>query len=219
MTTGNAPNRIRILIADDHPVVREGIAAMFVHQVDMEVVGSASNGIEAIEKTRELRPDVILMDLRMPALDGVEAMKRIRSENPDVKLIVLTTYDTTDLVVSAIKAGAQAYLLKDAPRDDIFRAIRAVCEGKSVIEPAVASKVIQQLSQPARLSAAEILSTRELEVLRLMARGDANKEIALTLGISESTVKTHVQSIFQKLEANSRTEAVARAVALGIISL
>ena len=214
---------IRIMIVDDHTVVRDGLSAMLGRQQDFAVVGEAQNGLEAIEKTRELRPDVILMDLRMPELTGVEAMRRIREDDPDAKFIVLTTFDSDEYIFDAIEAGAKGYLLKDASREDLFQAVRAVHRGESLIEPGVAAKILDRLAQLSRQSAEpksiDVLSERELEVLQLMAKGSANKEIAASLSISESTVKTHVANIFQKLEVNHRTEAVTQALQKGIIKL
>ena len=211
---------IRVLIVDDHTVVRDGLAVMLGRQKDFAVVGEAKNGLEAVEKARELRPDVILMDLRMPELDGVEAMRRIRAENPDVRFIVITTYDSDEYIFDAIEAGAKGYLLKDASREELFQAVRAVHRGESLIEPGVAAKVLDRFAQLSRQrSDTEVLSEREMEVLRLMAKGAANKEIAASLSISESTVKTHVANIFQKLDVNDRTEAVTTAMQRGIIKL
>ena len=211
---------IKVMITDDHPVVREGLSAMLKKESDIQVVGEAENGTVAINKARELQPDIILMDLRMPEVDGVEAMHQIRSENPDIKFIVLTTYDNDEYIFKGIEAGARAYLLKDAPREELFKAVRAVYRGESLIEPTVASKVLDRFAELSRQSQApEELSERELEVLNLMAKGAANKEIAASLYISESTVKTHIQSIFQKLGVSDRTEAVTAALQKGIIHL
>jgi len=212
--------KIRILIADDHPVVREGLTAMLDRQEDMEVVGDAPNGAAAVSKAAETSPDVVLMDLRMPVMDGVEAMRAIAAQQPSVSFIVLTTYDNDEYIFKGIEAGARAYLLKDSPREELFKAIRAVHRGESLIQPSVASKVLDRFATLSRLSESpELLSEREKEVLRLMATGAANKAIASALFISESTVKTHVQSIFQKLDVSDRTGAVTQALQRGIISL
>ena len=219
---------IRILIVDDHEVVRDGLSTMLGRQEDFEVVGEAKNGLEAIEKARTLRPDVILMDLRMPEMDGVEAMRGIRADNTgdyanEVKFMVLTTYDTDEYIFDAIEAGAKGYLLKDASREDLFRAVRTVNQGESLIQPGVVSRVLNRLTQLSQRGAtgaeSQNLSEREVEVLRLMANGSANKQIAAELSISESTVKTHVANIFQKLDVNHRTEAVTKAMSKGIIRL
>jgi DNA-binding NarL/FixJ family response regulator len=211
---------IRVLIVDDHPVVREGLSAMLERQEGMSVVGEAADGVSAVQKAVETTPDVILMDLRMPVMDGVEAMRRIGARVPSARVIVLTTYDTDEYIVRGIEAGAKAYLLKDSPRDELFDAIRAVHRGESLIQPSVAGKVLGRFGTlPGKSQTVEFLSDRELEVLRLMAKGAANKSIAAELCISESTVKTHVQSIFQKLGVNDRTEAVTHALQQGIIAL
>lgn len=211
---------IKILIADDHPVVREGLFAMLNRERDFKVVGEANDGVEAVNKAKELNPDVVLMDLRMPELDGVEAMRQIKSEKPEIKFIILTTYSDDEYIFRGIEAGARAYLLKDAPRDDLFKAIRAVHRGESLIQPVVASKVLDRLAELSRqTTSSELLSQRELEVLKLMAKGAANKEIAAQLSITESTVKTHITNIFQKLDTSDRTEAVTQAIKRGIIHL
>ena len=211
---------IRILIVDDHPVVREGLAAMLDRQEGMAVVGEASDGSAAVQKAIETTPDVILMDLRMPVMDGVEAMRRISGRVPSARVIVLTTYDNDDYILRGIEAGAKAYLLKDSPREELFNAIRAVHRGESLIHPSMAGKVLDRFATLSKQTpGAELLSDRELGILRLMATGAANKAIAAHLCISESTVKTHIQSIFQKLDVNDRTEAVTHALQKGIISL
>jgi DNA-binding NarL/FixJ family response regulator len=211
---------IKILIADDHPVVREGLFAMLSREVDFDVVGEAKDGMDAVNKTKELSPDVVLMDLRMPDMDGVEAMRQIKSAMPDVKFIILTTYSDDEYIFSGIEAGARAYLLKDAPREDLFKAIRAVYRGESLIQPVVASKLLDRFSELSRgTPSGEVLSGRELEVLQLMAKGAANKEISAQLSIAQSTVKTHIANIFQKLGVNDRTEAVTQALKKGIIRL
>ena len=198
---------------------------MLRREPDFEVVGEASDGLVAIEQAKSLEPDVILMDLRMPRLDGVEAMRRIglQSQKP-VKFIVLTTYDTDEYIFDAITAGARGYLLKDASREELFRAVRAVSKGESLIEPGVAAKVLDRLAQISRQDArptdpSDTLSAREIEVLQQIAHGGANKEIAINLTISESTVKTHVANIFTKLNVSHRTEAVTKALQRGIIKL
>jgi len=214
---------VKILIVDDHAVVRDGLRVMLGRREEFVVVGEAENGLEAVVKVRELDPDVILMDLRMPELDGVEAMRRIRAENSEAKFLVLTTYDTDEFIFDAIEAGAKGYLLKDASREDLFQAISAVHRGESLVQPGVASRILDRLAQLTRQAgqAAEpqLLSDRELEVLQRMASGAANKQIASDLTISESTVKTHVTNIFQKLDVNHRTEAVTKAISKGIIKL
>ena len=195
---------------------------MLSRQDDFSVVGEAGNGLEAIQKTNELQPDAILMDLRMPEMDGVEAMRRISEQDKGVKFIVLTTFDSDEYIFDAIDAGAMGYLLKDASREELFSAVRAVHSGESQIEPGVAAKVLTRLTQLTRQGSTgqgDLLSDREIEVLQLMAKGGANKEIAASLTISESTVKTHVANIFQKLEVNHRTEAVTQALQKGIIRL
>jgi len=211
---------IRILIADDHPVVREGLSAMLSKQPDIDVVGEAENGKKAIELAGKTKPDVVLMDLRMPEIDGVEAMRQISATNPDIKFIVLTTYDNDEYIFKGIEAGARAYLLKDSPREELFKAIRAVYRGESLIQPTVASKVLDRFAELSRqVQAPESLSGREIEVVKLMAEGAANKEIAASLSISESTVKTHIQTIFQKLGVSERTGAVTQAIRKGFIHL
>jgi len=214
---------IKILIVDDHAVVRDGLVTMMSRQDDFVVAGEAVNGLEAVAKARELQPDVILMDLRMPELDGVEAMRRIREKDAGVKFIVLTTYDTDEYIFDAIEAGAKGYLLKDASREDLFKAVRSVHQGESLIQPAVVSRVLDRFAQlsrrPGQGGEPQALSDREMEVLREMARGSANKQIAADLSISENTVKTHVTNIFQKLEVSRRTEAVTKAMSKGIIKL
>jgi DNA-binding NarL/FixJ family response regulator len=211
---------IRVLIVDDHTVVRDGLTAIMGRQKEFVVVGEAEDGLQAVEAARDLRPDVILMDLRMPVLDGVEAMRRIRAEDPDVKFIVVTTYDSDEYVFDAIEAGAKGYLLKDASRKELFEAVRAVHRGESLIEPGVAAKVLDRFVELSRQTPESAgLSEREIEVLRLMAKGAANKEIAVALTRSESTIKTHVANIFHKLDVNGRTEAVTQAIQKGIINL
>ena len=212
--------KIKVLITDDHPVVRAGLSTMLAREKDIEVVGEAENGRQAIDKASQLHPDIILMDLRMPELDGIEAMRQIKAKSPQIKFIVLTTFDNDEYIFKGIEAGARAYLLKDAPREQLFKAIRAVSKGESLIEPAIAGKVLDRFAELSRQTQPpQTLSERELEVLALMAKGEGNKLIASNLIISESTVKTHIQSIFQKLGVNDRTEAVTEAIKKGIIHL
>ena len=211
---------IRVLICDDHPVVREGLAAMLRMQPDIEVCGEAANGQQAIDMVRRAPPDIVLMDLRMPEVDGVSAMRQIREFAPEVQFIVLTTYDNDEYIFQGIQAGARAFLLKDSPREELFKAIRAVWRGESLLEPAVAGKVLDRFTELSRqASAPDCLSERELEVVRLMATGAPNKVIAERLSISGSTVKTHIQSIFQKLTVSDRTEAVTESLRRGLITL
>jgi DNA-binding NarL/FixJ family response regulator len=211
---------IRVMIVDDHTVVRDGVATMLGRQPDISVVGEAANGREAVDITKTLRPDVILMDLRMPEMDGVEAMRQIREDNQEVKFIVLTTFDTDEYIFHAIEAGAKGFLLKDASREELFKAVRAVNRGESLVQPGVAARLLDRFAELLRPTPAEpLLSARELEVVQLMSTGATNKEIAASLSISESTVKTHVANIFQKLDVNDRTGAVTTAIQKGIITL
>jgi DNA-binding NarL/FixJ family response regulator len=211
---------IKLLITDDHPVVREGLISMISREPGFKVVAEASNGLEAISKAIQFKPDVILMDLRMPEMDGVEAIRQIAEVEPNTKFIILTTFSDDEYIFKGIEVGARAYLLKDAPREELFKAIRAVYRGESLIQPVVASKVLSRFAELSRQSQApEVLTDRELQVLILIAKGSANKEIAAALNISNSTVKTHIASIFQKLGTNDRTEAVTMALKKGIIKL
>lgn len=211
---------IRLMIVDDHTVVRDGLAAMLERERGLSVAGEAKNGREAVIRARELDPDVILMDLRMPELDGVGAMREILAEDPDARIIVLTTYDTDDAIFDALEVGAKGYLLKDASREELFRAVRTVHQGESLIQPSVTARVLDRLARLSRGDAdQDALSERELEVLQLLAGGSGNKEIASSLSVTESTVKTHIANIFQKLGVNSRTEAVTHSLQKGIIKL
>ena len=204
--------RIRILIVDDHSVVREGLVSLVKRKSDMVVVGEGSNGREAVELWKEHRPDVTLLDLRMPVLDGVGAIKEIRELDENAQIVVLTTYDGDEDIYRAIKAGAKAYLLKDTARDALVETVRRVHAGETYLPPQLAAKLAERLSGQA-------LSPREIEVLQRMAVGKSNKEIGAELFISEGTVKTHLKSIFSKLDVVSRTEAVATATRRGLIQL
>jgi len=211
---------IRILIVDDHPVVREGLAGMISTQGDMRVVGEAGNGVEALRLAHGLSPDLILMDLQMPSLDGAAAIRQIRKDLPDCRILVLTAFDSDERILHSIEAGAQGYLLKGVPRDELFRAIRVVAEGGSLLQPSVAAKLLNRVGQMLKQEeTTEHLTDREMEVLRLLARGNRNKEIAESLIISERTVKFHVGVIFQKLGVTNRAEAVSKAIQSGLVKL
>lgn len=210
----NAGQPIRLLIVDDHPVVRGGLRGMFAGDLGFEVVGEAGNGTEAITQAGTLRPDVVLMDLRMPEMGGVEAIRRLREQMPTVRVLVLTTYDTDDDVLPAIEAGAIGYLLKDAPREELMRAVRAAFQGDAVLSPSVARRLIGRVRQ----SAQDALSERELDVLRLIAGGASNRDAASELFISESTVKTHLLHIYEKLGVRDRAAAVSEAYKRRLLS-
>jgi DNA-binding NarL/FixJ family response regulator len=209
---------IHIVVVDDHPIVRDGLVAVLSTQPDFEVVGEASSGPEAIQCVGESRPDVILLDLEMPDMDGVETLQRLRDIDPAVRVIVFTAFDTDERIVKAVQAGAQGYLLKGVPRDEIFNAIRVVHAGGALLQPVIASKLLRQVTRDAQPEP-DPLTERELEVLRLMAQGQMNKEIAAALVISERTVKFHVSAILGKLGAGNRTEAVTLAAQQGLIEL
>ncbi|GAA1951479.1 response regulator transcription factor [Catenulispora subtropica] len=209
---------IRLLIVDDHPIVRDGLRGVFDGEPGFAVVGEASDGLQALHRAAELTPDVVLMDLRMPALGGVDAIKRLRAEVPDTRVLVLTTYDTESDVLPAIEAGATGYLLKDAPRDDLIRAVRAANEGQAVLSPSVAQRLMTRLQAPAPPPATEALTDRELEVLTLIAAGTTNREAARKLFISEATVKTHLLHVYAKLGVRDRAAAVAEAYKRGLLS-
>ncbi|MEU7301603.1 response regulator transcription factor [Streptomyces sp. NPDC007189] len=207
---------ISLLIVDDHPVVRDGLRGMFESAPGFRVLGEAANGIEAVARATALDPDVVLMDLRMPGGSGVEAIRELARRGARAKVLVLTTYDTDSDTLPAIEAGATGYLLKDAPRDELFTAVRAAAEGRTVLSPAVASRLVHAVRTP-RGPGAEPLSAREREVLALVARGTSNREIARELFISEATVKTHLTHLYAKLGVNDRAAAVAAAYDRGIL--
>src|SRR3954467_6055714 len=203
---------IRLLIADDHPVVRDGVAAIINQHPDLRIVAKASNGHEAIAAFEKHDPDVALVDLRMPDMDGIEVIRVIRAKKGEARIIVLTTFDAEEDVASAMRAGAKGYLLKDCPRKDLVEAIRAVHSGSTWIAPPIGSKLMERMSR-------DHLTPRELETLRLLAAGKSNKEIAGALDIAEGTTKVHLNKLFQKLGVSSRTEALAEAVKRGLIRL
>ena len=209
---------IRILVADDHPVVRDGLVAVLSTQPDFAVVGEAGSGAEAVQQAADLRPDVVLLDLEMPGMDGVEALQQMRAHSPGMRVIVFTAFDSDERILAAVQAGAQGYILKGVPRDQLFEAVRVVHAGGSLLQPVVASKLLRHVSQRAGAPVgSQTMTQRESEVLRLLGEGLQNKEIAERLGIAERTVKFHVGSILRKLEVGNRTEAVATAIREGLI--
>jgi len=225
---------IKVILADDHPVVRRGLAAIVDLEDDIEVVGEAEDGAEAVALVHRLKPDVVLMDLQMPGVDGVEAIKRIQAEAPTSRVIILTTFADDDYIYSGIAAGAKGYLLKDAPPDRLIEAIRAAHRGESLLNPEVAARILERFSrlmtgqperdepdshppEPAQTGKLPHLTPRELEVLQLLSQGARNKEIAEALVITERTVKIHVGNILGKLNVANRTEAVVVAMKLGLL--
>lgn len=208
---------IRLVIADDHPVVRAGLAGLLSDEPGFEVVGEASDGDEAVRIAAATRPDVVLMDLRMPRVDGVAATARIlggEAGDPAPRVLILTTYETDDQILSAIEAGAAGYLLKAAPQDEIVAGIRSVAAGQSALSPQVAVRLVERMRRP---EPGIVLTARETEVLRLVATGHSNKQIATALGIGEATVKTHLLKAFDRLEVTDRTHAVTRARERGLL--
>jgi DNA-binding NarL/FixJ family response regulator len=204
---------ITLLIADDHPIVRDGLRGIFTGEHGFEVLGEAGNGSEAVALAESLKPDVVLMDLRMPGTDGVAAITELARLGNPARVLVLTTYDTDSDVLPAIEAGATGYLLKDSPREELFRAVRAASRGEAMLSPAVASRIMGQMRAPAK----EPLSQREIEVLSLVSRGSTNKDAAKKLFISEATVKTHLLHAYAKLGVKDRAAAVAVAFERGLL--
>jgi len=204
--------RIRLLVVDDHPVVRAGIVGLLAGEPDLEVVGEAGDGAQACDLAAALQPDVVLMDLRMPVMDGTTATERILAATPTIRVVVLTTYETDADILRAVEAGATGYLLKDTPRDDLVAAVRAVAGGETVLAPSVARRLVAGVR-----NAAERLTARELEVLAAVARGGSNAQIGVELFISEATVKTHLLRVFAKLGVDDRTRAVTVALERGIL--
>ena len=206
---------VRLLIADDHPVVRAGLRDMLSDEPGLEVVGEASDGAEALASVEKLDPDVVLMDLRMPGVDGVEAITRITADYTGTRILVLTTYDSDADILLAIEAGATGYLMKDTPREELYDAIRATARGEPVLAPTVTSRLMKKMREPE----SEKLSDRETEVLASVARGLSNREIARSLHLSEATVKTHLIHVFNKLGVADRTAAVTVALERGVLRL
>lgn len=213
--SGSAEGVVRVLLVDDHPVVRAGVAGMLSVEPDIEIVGEAADGAEGVALARALRPDVVLMDLRMPGTDGVTATAAISAELPHTHVVVLTTYDTDGDIVRAVEAGATGYLLKDAPRADLAAAVRAAGRGETVLAPPVAAKLMRHLRDPSP----DALTAREQDVLTLVADGLTNAEIGKRLFISEATVKTHLLRVFAKLDVDDRTRAVLVAYERGLLDL
>jgi NarL family two-component system response regulator LiaR len=211
---------VSVFIADDHAIVRKGIRALLSTEPEIEVVGEAGDGLLAVEQVLALRPNVTLMDLMLPGIEGSEAIARIRTVWPDARILVLTSFVTDEKVLPAIRAGARGYLLKDSAPEDLVRAIRQVDRGESPLDPSVAGRVMSALSQPAVATASpDALTSRELDVLREVARGYSNQEIADRLSLSEATVRTHISHILSKLQLSSRTQAALYALREGLVSL
>lgn len=215
-------NKIRVFIADDHDVVRRGLQALIESEEDMEVVGTAKNGEEAVQRVPIYQPDVILLDMKMPVKNGLEALIEIKARDPDSRIMMLTSYSDDDTIFATIKAGALGYLLKDSQGNELIQAIRNTAEGKSALSPDIALKVIQEINRPAELAVSmtvDPLTEREEEILRNVAHGLSNQEIADTLVVSERTVRTHISNILGKLHLANRTQATLYALREGIADL
>lgn len=215
---------IRILLADDHALLRQGTAELLQHEPDFEIVGQAGDGLEAVRMAHESRPDIVIMDVRMPVLSGIDAMRELQREMPKVRVLVLTAYDDDQYVFSLLQAGASGYLLKTAPASELIRSIRQVQAGESPLSPAIARKVVARLNAGASPTAEEAagpdaLTPRELEILQFLAQGMNNRDIAEALYISDRTVQTHLTNIFAKMQVSSRLEAVLKGIRLGWLTL
>jgi DNA-binding NarL/FixJ family response regulator len=210
---------IRVAVADDHPVVREGLVAMLETQRDFSVVGEAGTGPEALALVSKADPDVLLLDLELPGVDGVGVLRRLETDRSRTRVIIFTVFDTDERIIAAVEAGAAGYLLKGTPREELFTAVRTVANGGSLLAPVATSAVLRRVRGESTAPPTPALTPRERMVLEQLARGLGNKQIAAALGISERTVKFHVSSVFTKLEATNRTEAVTRAVQAGVITL
>jgi DNA-binding NarL/FixJ family response regulator len=220
--TAGAAGTIRLLLVDDHPVVRDGLAAILGTQPDFAIAGEAASGEDALAQYERLLPDVVLLDLEMPGMDGITVIRRLREAHPTVRVVVFTAFDTDERILGALQAGAKGYLLKGAPRAELFNAVRVVHGGGSLLQPVVASRLLEHLSGQDTASGpeqAEELTPREREVLVLLARGKQNKEIALELNVTERTVKFHLSAIYSKLGAGNRTEAVTIALQQGLVEI
>lgn len=206
---------IRVLIVDDQPLICDGISKLLEGEKEIQVIGTAYSGEEAIEKANKLKPDIILMDIRMPGIDGIEATKIIKSNNPSIQIIAISVYEEDELVIQMFQAGAVGYILKDISLENLVKAIKNVYKGNTMINPGVSRKLVRMLTEDKNTDT--VLTPREVEILRELARGKSNKEIGEKLYLSESTVKTHISHIFQKIGVRSRSEAILYAVKRGLI--
>ncbi|WKZ37416.1 MAG: response regulator transcription factor [Anaerolineales bacterium] len=208
---------IKLLIADDHLIIRQGLRLIIETENDFELIGEASDGNEALSLCKKLKPDVVLMDLRMPNMDGLTAIERLRLEQPEVAVVILTTFNEDELMLRGLQAGARGYLLKDTDRSTLFDTIRAAARGETLLKPEIMARVLSHANAPKAVSSESVnLTDRELEVLAAVARGERSKEIAVQLGISERTVKAHLANIYEKLGVDSRAAAIAIAAQRGL---